>query len=131
MEADDFRPYGLAVLSCGNWLLVRLLVDPRQGVYSLYVDGARRVENFLFLTRFFYFVYRFLADAKCSLLINRIRIYDDIDFSRAVLPPAPIFDVKSYGAIGDGVSLDTLAIQEAVNAAAKVSGTVLLQNGTF
>lgn len=117
---------------CGNWLLVRLLVDPRQGVYSLYVDGARRVENFsLSHPVSSISSIGFLADAKCSLLINRIRIYDDIDFSRAVLPPAPVFDVKSYGAIGDGVSLDTLAIQEAVNAAAKVGGTVLLQNGTF
>ncbi|WPN25882.1 glycoside hydrolase family 28 protein [Pseudomonas marginalis] len=45
--------------------------------------------------------------------------------------PVPVvFDVKHYGAKGDGIHLDTLAIQRAIDACT-VGGKVLLPKGTY
>ena len=47
-------------------------------------------------------------------------------------PPAGLYDVRAFGAVGDGVALDTEAIQKAVDACAEAGGgTVYLQGGTF
>ncbi len=44
----------------------------------------------------------------------------------------PVFDVKKYGAKGDGKTNDRLAIQKAIDACAKAGGgTVLLEKGVF
>jgi hypothetical protein len=49
----------------------------------------------------------------------------------AAEPPGH-FDVRSFGAVGDGVALDTAAIQNAVDACARAGGgKVYLQGGTF
>ena len=45
--------------------------------------------------------------------------------------PKPVFNVFDFGAKGDGVTDDTDAIQQAINACINRSGTVLLHNGTF
>jgi len=42
-----------------------------------------------------------------------------------------VFDVKEYGAVGDGIANDTQAIQAAVDAAIGSGGTVLLSDGKF
>jgi polygalacturonase len=44
---------------------------------------------------------------------------------------AKTFDPASYGAKGDGVTLNTSAIQAAIDAAAKVGGTVAFRPGTY
>jgi hypothetical protein len=41
------------------------------------------------------------------------------------------FNVKTYGAIGNGIADDTAAIQSAIDAAATASGTVLFPAGTY
>jgi len=47
-------------------------------------------------------------------------------------PSAGHFDVRAYGAVGDGKTLDTPAIQKAVDAAVEAGGgTVHLAGGTF
>lgn len=45
--------------------------------------------------------------------------------------PAAVFDVKSFGAKGDGATLDTAAIQNAIDAAAKARGTVVAPPGVY
>jgi polygalacturonase len=50
----------------------------------------------------------------------------------AALPLRPqrrVFDVRDYGATGDGKTLDTAAIQKAIDAAASSGGQVLLRGG--
>ncbi len=46
-------------------------------------------------------------------------------------PPTPVFDVRSYGAKGDGTTYDTAAIQQAIDACAGSGGSVLLSGGSF
>ncbi len=44
---------------------------------------------------------------------------------------AATFNIRDYGAVGDGKTLDTAAIQKAVDAAAVKGGTVLVPAGNF
>jgi polygalacturonase len=48
-----------------------------------------------------------------------------------VTPAKPIFDVRTYGAVGDGKVFDTAAIQKAIDACAGSGGTVYLSGGKF
>ena len=117
---------------CNNWLLVNLKVDLRRGTYSLFVDGALRAKDYaLDHAAPAVCAAGFLAGEGGRLYVNRIRVYDDFDLSRALLPAAPVMNVYDFGARGDGKTMDTAAIQAAVDAAAKVGGTVLLREGTF
>lgn len=43
----------------------------------------------------------------------------------------PIYDVRHFGAQGDGITNDQKAIQKAIDACRKTGGTVLMRNGTF
>lgn len=42
-----------------------------------------------------------------------------------------VFDVKNYGAVGDGVTDDSTSIQAAIDAAEAVGGKVVIPDGTF
>lgn len=44
---------------------------------------------------------------------------------------AEMFDPKQFGAVGDGTTKDTVALQRTIDAAARVSGTVRLATGTY
>lgn len=45
--------------------------------------------------------------------------------------PAPVFNVRGYGAVGDGSHDDTLAIQAAINAAVPCKGRVYIPSGWY
>lgn len=46
-------------------------------------------------------------------------------------PPSPVYDVASYGAVGNGSTVNTTAIQNAINACAGTGGSVYIHDGTF
>ncbi|MBQ9748499.1 MAG: hypothetical protein IJV98_06910 [Clostridia bacterium] len=118
----------------GNWYNVKVSLDTDRSVYTLMIDGAVRAKDFAFMTpiaKACRVVYT--AEAGNRLLVNRIRVYDAYDFSRGVIPAAPVFDVTKapYNAVRDGVTLDTAAIQKAIDDAAYTGGTVYLHDGVF
>ncbi len=45
--------------------------------------------------------------------------------------PEPVFNVKDYGATGDGVTNDAVAIQAAIDACTGTNGSVLIPEGIF
>ncbi|MCA9675782.1 MAG: hypothetical protein KC464_12145, partial [Myxococcales bacterium] len=49
----------------------------------------------------------------------------------AAPPPPRVCDVRDFGAAGDGVTLDTAAIQAAIDACATTGGVVALRDGVF
>jgi len=49
----------------------------------------------------------------------------------AALAAPKTFVANNYGATGDGTTLDTAAIQKAIDAAAKAGGTATLKPGTY
>jgi len=48
-----------------------------------------------------------------------------------ILLSAADFQVRDYGAKGDGTTVDTVTIQKAIEAAAKSGGTVVFKPGTY
>jgi len=59
----------------------------------------------------------------CSLLVGTRAVAD--------APPAKVFDVHQYGAKGDGKTLDTEAIQKALDDCGTAGGTVRFTTGTY
>ncbi|RRD96245.1 hypothetical protein EII17_01730 [Clostridiales bacterium COT073_COT-073] len=118
---------------CGNWYHVKIMVDLLQNNYQLYIDGAKRTDSLALcnpvqnISQIIYYA------ENNQLYIDELRVYDALSISRGLMPPNQIFDVKKtpYSALGDGQSLDTAAIQAAINDAAYTGGTVYLHDGIF
>lgn len=53
--------------------------------------------------------------------------YDNID----IIPYYPFVDVREYGAVGDGTTDDTAAIQAAIDAIPSTGGTILIPEAEF
>jgi len=64
--------------------------------------------------------------AKCSVWVLLV-----VGCSFVSAQSMKTFSVAKYGAKGDGVALETVAIQHAIDAAAKHGGTVTFQPGTY
>ena len=118
---------------CQNHMNIKVSVDTEKGTYDLMVDGAYRAKGFKLMNPVSEVCNAVYTAEKAGLTLMRIRVYDDVDFSRGMIPNAPVFDVTKapYNAVGDGVTLETEIIQKAIDDAAFTGGTVLLPRGTF
>ncbi len=118
---------------CQNHMNIKVTVDTEKGTYDLMVDGAYRAKGFKLMNPVSEVCNAVYTAEAAGLTLMRIRVYDDVDFSRGMIPNAPVFDVTKapYNAVGDGVTLETAIIQKAIDDAAYTGGTVLLPRGTF
>jgi hypothetical protein len=67
-----------------------------------------------------------------TLITSLLPVLLSVEVLHAAGPVTAMFDVAGYGAVGDGTTLNTKAIQSAVNdCAAKGGGTVVIPAGTF
>lgn len=126
---DVLTPY--CYYPAGNWYEIKFTVNTEKGLYDLWVDGARRAERLKFTDKAKSFSrIEFSCDGKGELYINRIRAYDSADLCRE-MTRGEIFDVRYYGAKGNGKSDDTEAFARAIADAAYSGGTVYVPDGTF
>ncbi|MBQ9195987.1 MAG: hypothetical protein IJ157_01995 [Clostridia bacterium] len=113
---------------CDNWYHIAIAMDMDKQTFDVIVDGACRARSA-----------RFACDAHDvaqivlfgQMEVCCLRVLDVRSPSARLLPPGPVFDARDFGAAGDGVTLDTAAIQRAVDASALTNGTVMLKNGVF
>lgn len=116
-----------------NFFYIKITFDTDKKTYDVWVDGACRAKGMKMNSARDVRGVGFTVGKKTKLYIEKIRAYDDADLCRGVIPAAPVFDVKKapYFAKGDGETLDTKAIQKALDDAAYTGGTVLIRGGTF
>jgi hypothetical protein len=114
------------------WYRVRVVVDTTAGTFDLFVDGVRMQHAQMLrmasasVTNLAYYLD---GTGAGTLLVDNVKVYVEASFIGA--PPAPVFDVRKYGATGDGTTKDTAAIQKAITAATGTGGSVLLTKGTY
>lgn len=118
---------------CANWYRLALVLDTDAKTYDLYIDGALRGRHIPFAAQADAIAQAAWQTTETALYLRDLLVYDRASSSDMPLPPAPVFDVTQarYGAKGDGKTLDTAAIQRAIDDAAFTGGTVLLPRGTF
>lgn len=115
-----------------NWFFIKVVLNTYTNRYDFYVDGAKRYTGASFaedvdeVSRL-----SFAAEEKNTLYVDNVKVYDSASFARGMMPDENVYNVKDYGAKGDGVTDDTDAIREAIEDAAYTGGTVLLENGVF
>lgn len=115
-----------------TWYRVRVVVDTDRDVFDLFVDGVRKSHDVALraptagVTRVAYYTD---SQPAGTLLVDNVKIYNEATFIGAA--PQPVFDVRDYGAAGDGTTNDTAAIQRAIDAAKGSGGSVVLEGGTF
>ncbi|SFM17549.1 S-layer homology domain-containing protein [Paenibacillus sp. 1_12] len=115
-----------------KWYIIRAVLDTTANKYDLYIDGVKRGSGIPFVTQASdvgKLSFSIDSGNTGALYFDNIKVYNQASFIGG--PPTPVFDVKNYGAIGDGTTKDTAAIQAAIEAAAGTGGSVYLHHGTF
>lgn len=108
----------------GEWYVVRVELDTQTATYDLYIDAIRKVHGAKFQTPV-----ADIAQATFDAAFDNLNVY-----SHAALigkPPAPVFDITRYGAVGDGKTNNTNALQKAIDACAGTGGSVVVPAGVF
>lgn len=114
------------------WYRVRVVVDTGTDKFDLYIDGVRKMSNQTLraATASVNKVSFFMDSTNTgTFYVDGVRIYNEATFIGSA--PTPVYDVRTYGATGNGSTNDTTAIQNAINACAGTGGSVLLTAGTY
>lgn len=126
---DDLTPY--CYYPAENWYEVRFVLDTNKKTYDLWIDGAERIKDVKFAEKVSEISrVEYSCSDSAEIYVNHIRVYDDVSLSRGILC-GKVFDVKKFGAKGNGRTDDTAAINAAVKAAAYTGGTVFVHGGVF
>ncbi|WP_165452693.1 S-layer homology domain-containing protein [Paenibacillus thalictri] len=115
-----------------KWYIIRAVIDTKAKKYDLYIDGMKKAGDIGFLTAAAdvgKLAFAIESGSTGAIYFDNVKVYSQAAFIGG--PPSPVFDVKSFGAAGDGVTKDTAAIQAAIEAAAGTGGSVYLHDGVF
>lgn len=117
---------------CENWYQVKIVLNTYTNRYDLYIDGARRCRNLSFATDVDNIAsVTYAAEEENTIYLDNVKVFDSASLARGLYPKENVFNVRDYGAKGDGKTNDTKAIEKAIQAAEYTGGTVLLENGVF
>ena len=116
---------------CKNFLNIIVSIDLKRQVYQLNIDGSIRAKDIPLLNKVDEISGVNYLVNQDGMYVNKIMVYDSYNLARDILPKGLMFDVKKFGAIGDGKTLTTNAIQKAIDKAAYTGGTVYFPKGTY
>lgn len=114
------------------WYIIRIVINTETKTFDLYVDGIKKLSKEKFQNPV-----DEISNITCTiensnhdfLFIDNFRVFTHESLIGS--PPTPIFDITKYGAIGDGKTLNTQAIQAAIDACSGTGGSVYIPTGTF
>ncbi|MCQ2792163.1 MAG: glycosyl hydrolase family 28 protein [Bacilli bacterium] len=116
---------------CQNFFNITITIDLKKQVYQLNIDGSIRAKNVPLSNKVKEISGVNFITNKKGMYINKINVYDAYNLARDVIKKGPIFDVKKFGAIADGKTITSKAIQKAIDQAAYTGGTVYFPKGTY
>lgn len=118
--------------NANEWYLVRIVVDTGADTFDLFIDGVRKEHGVALrsaTSSVNQFSYYMDGTNTGTLYVDNVRVYQEAAYIGGA--PSPVYDVRNYGAVGDGSTMNTTAIQNAINACAGTGGSVYLAGGTY
>ncbi|MBE2180881.1 MAG: hypothetical protein IAE97_10445 [Chthoniobacterales bacterium] len=115
-----------------DWYMIRIVIDTTTNKYDLFVDGVRKIVGQTVrnvsptISRASFYLD---GSNTGTVYVDNVKVYNEAEFIGP--PPEPVLDVRDFGATGNGTTLDTSAIQAAIDACEGTGGSVYLSNGTF
>jgi polygalacturonase len=115
-----------------DWYMIRVVINTATNTYDLFIDGVRKLNNAAVrnsATVLGKLSFYMDGTNTGTMYVDNVKMWELGSFIGAA--PTPIFDVHDYGAVGNGTTNDTAAVQNAINACTGTGGSVYLGNGTF